>query len=144
MPVDLLVVSSQLDILIEMLNQVPNLRGVLDHLGKPPIAEGRMDPWEKQIEKLARFPRLYCKLSGMVTEADHQNWKKEHFVPYVQKVIQAFGPDRVMYGSDWPVCLLAAEYDDVINVLLHALPQEWGEAEMQKCFGENAKTFYKL
>lgn len=143
-PVDLLVVSSQLDILIEMLNQVPNLRGVLDHLGKPPIAEGRMDPWEKQIEKLARFPRLYCKLSGMVTEADHQNWKKEHFVPYVQKVIQAFGPDRVMYGSDWPVCLLAAEYDDVINVLLHALPQEWGEAEMQKCFGENAKTFYKL
>lgn len=143
-PVDLLVVSNQLEPLIELIQQVPKLRGIIDHIAKPRIAEGIMQPWENQIKQLAAFPNLYCKLSGMVTEADHQHWTKDQFVPYVRTVIEQFGPNRVMFGSDWPVCLLAADYDAVIEVLLHALPEDWSAEALDKCFGENAKLFYKL
>jgi L-fuconolactonase len=143
-PVDLLVVSSQLELLIELIRQVPKLRGVIDHLAKPRIAEGILQPWANQMQELAEFPNLNCKLSGMVTEADHHHWNKDHFVPYVRKVIELFGPSRVMFGSDWPVCLLAADYDAVMEILRCALPEDWSDNELQKCFGENAKVFYKL
>ncbi len=143
-PVDLLVVSHQLEPLIQLIQKVPQLRGVIDHMAKPRIAEGIMQPWKKQIAELAAFPKLYCKLSGMVTEADHQRWTKDQFVPYVRTIVEQFGSDRVMFGSDWPVCLLAADYDAVVEVLLHALPENWRAEAHARCFGENAKWFYKL
>ncbi|CAI6077218.1 amidohydrolase family protein [Cohnella sp. JJ-181] len=143
--VDLLVKSDQLGPLIELLKQVPGLRGVIDHIAKPRIAESAMEPWASRIEELAAaHPGLYCKLSGMVTEADHANWKAEQFVPYVRHVLACFGPDRVLFGSDWPVSLLAAGYDELVDIVERALPDTWGDAERVKLFGDNAKAFYRL
>ncbi|MDQ6417964.1 amidohydrolase family protein [Paenibacillus sp. LHD-117] len=143
-PVDLLVKSDQLDVLCELLDAVPGLRGVIDHIGKPRIAEQAFEPWAAQIERASKHPKIYCKLSGMVTEADHQTWKPEQFKPYIEHVLRVFGSERVMFGTDWPVCLLAASYDEVVDVLEGALPEEWGEQERANLFGDNAKTFYKL
>ncbi|MFC5470490.1 amidohydrolase family protein [Cohnella suwonensis] len=143
-PVDLLVTAGQLEPVIELVRQVPGLRGVIDHIAKPRIKEGVEEPWRGQIERLASFPNLYCKLSGMTTEADREAWRPEQFAPYVRHVLECFGPDRVMYGSDWPVCLLAATYDEVVGVLESALPDSWGETEKKKLYGLNAKEFYRL
>lgn len=143
-PVDLLVRSDQLDAVIALVKQVPGLHGVIDHIAKPGIADGKMEPWASQIKELASLPNLYCKLSGMVTEADHADWNAEQFVPYIRLVLDCFGSDRVMYGSDWPVCLLAAEYDEVVDILERALPVSWGPTERNKLFGDNAKAFYRI
>jgi len=143
-PIDLLVRSDQLEPVIELVKQVPGLHGVIDHIAKPRIAEGQMEPWASQIRELASQPNLYCKLSGMVTEADHAGWKADQFVPYIRHVLECFGPDRVLFGSDWPVCLLAASYEEVVDILERALPDSWGEAEKEKLFGGNAKAFYRL
>ncbi|MCV4232860.1 amidohydrolase family protein [Virgibacillus sp. LDC1] len=143
-PIDLLVRSHQLEPLLKLIQQVPGIRGVIDHLGKPPIRSGQIEPWESFMKQIARFPRIYCKLSGMVTEAEHRRWSQEDFNAYVHKVTAMFGPDRVMFGSDWPVCLLSAEYDQVVDVLAEALPKPWGEREHARLFGLNAKAFYKL
>jgi len=143
-PVDLLVTSNQLDVLNELLDAVPGLRGVIDHIGKPRIAERIVKPWAEQLERAAKHPKLHCKLSGMVTEAEHQSWKPEQFHPYIEHALHVFGVDRVMFGTDWPVCLLAASYDDVVEVLQGSLPQAWSEQDRAKLFGENARRFYKL
>lgn len=143
-PVDLLVKSNQLDTLIRLLELVPGLKGVIDHIGKPRIANQLFEPWASQIKQISNHPNIYCKLSGMVTEADHQTWQKEQFERYIWHVLQAFGSDRVMFGSDWPVCLLAASYDDVVDVLESAIPATWGAEERARLFGANAKEFYKL
>nr|WP_221468737.1 amidohydrolase family protein [Cohnella thailandensis] len=143
-PVDLLLKSDQLAEAVELAKRVPGLRGVIDHIAKPRIAEGRMEPWAEQIKELASYPNLYCKLSGMVTEADRSGWTSEQFVPYVRHVLECFGPDRVLFGSDWPVCLLAASYGEVVDVLERALPDSWGDAEKAKLFGGNAQAFYRL
>ncbi|ANA78876.1 amidohydrolase [Paenibacillus glucanolyticus] len=143
-PIDLLVLSHQLEPLLKLIQQVPSIRGVVDHLGKPPIRSGRIEPWESLLKQIAGFPSIYCKLSGMVTEAEHRRWSQEDFNKYVHKVTAMFGPERVMFGSDWPVCLLSAEYGQVVDVLAEALPKSWGEAEYARLFGLNAKAFYKL
>jgi len=143
-PVDLLVTSNQLAVLNELLDAVPDLRGVIDHIGKPQIAEGEIEIWAAHLERAAKHPSIYCKLSGMVTEADHHTWRLEHFNPYIEHALHVFGEDRVMFGTDWPVCLLAASYDEVVEVLEGNLPQGWGEQERAKLFGDNAKRFYKL
>lgn len=143
-PVDLLLKSHQLDSLNLLLDEVPGLRGVIDHLAKPPIASGSFEPWAEQMERAASHPNIYCKLSGMVTEADHRAWKPEQFERYITHVLDLFGPDRVMFGSDWPVCLLAAEFDEVVGVLERAIPQTYGERERAALFGDNAAIFYKL
>jgi len=143
-PVDLLVLARQLEPLARLLELVPNLRGVVDHLAKPSISEGLMEPWLTEMARIAARPRIYCKLSGMVTEADRQSWRYEDFVPYVRGAIELFGPKRVLFGSDWPVCLLAASYDEVAEVLERSLPESWGEAERRALYGENAKEFYNL
>lgn len=143
-PIDLLVLEHQLEPLIRLMELVPGVRGVIDHLAKPKIASGQLEPWSERIGRLAAFPNLLCKLSGMATEAAATGWKKDDFVPYVRRIIEAFGPDRVMFGSDWPVCLLAAEYDEVVDILDTALPGSWGEGERAKLYGLNAKEFYRL
>lgn len=143
-PIDLLVRSHQLEHLLKLIQQVPDMRGVVDHLGKPPIRSGEMEPWESFMKEIARYPGIYCKLSGMVTEAEHRRWNQEDFTDYVHKAIALFGSERVMFGSDWPVCLLSAEYSQVVHVLEGALPKTWGEQERARLFGLNAVEFYKL
>ena len=143
-PVDLLVKANQIPVLIKLLEAVPGLRGVIDHIAKPNIALGDYEPWASQMTELASYPSIYCKLSGMVTEADHRHWKSADFAQYVDHVIQSFGATRVMYGSDWPVCLMAASYDDVWRVANENLPATLTEAERAAIFGNNAVSFYKL
>ncbi|MGG1553798.1 amidohydrolase family protein [Paenibacillus ferrarius] len=143
-PVDLLLRSDQLAPVVQLVDRVPGLRGVIDHIAKPRIAEGQLEPWLSQMKQLAQHPDLYVKLSGMVTEADHQAWRLEDFTIYIQSVLELFGPTRVMFGSDWPVCLLAADYDQVVEILVNAIPGQWGEAERELLFGGNAERFYKL
>ncbi|MBB3111305.1 L-fuconolactonase [Paenibacillus phyllosphaerae] len=143
-PIDLLVKSDQLDVLVQLLDAVPGLRGVIDHIGKPGIAQHIFEPWATQMERLSKHPNVYCKISGMVTEADHQAWEAEHLRPYIEHALRVFGAERVMFGTDWPVCLLAASYDDVVGVLEGAIPGSWGELERVQLFGENARRFYKL
>lgn len=143
-PVDLLVVSHQLEPVVELLDRVPGLRGVIDHIAKPRIAQGSLEPWKTQMESIARHPNMYCKLSGMVTEADHANWRVEDFTAYIEHAVRIFGYDRIMFGSDWPVCLLAGSYDQVIGLLPQCMPELTQEPVQAKLFGLNAKEFYKL
>ncbi|NMO95834.1 amidohydrolase family protein [Paenibacillus lemnae] len=143
-PVDLLVTSDQLETLAEMLDRVPGLHAVLDHIGKPDIAGSQRETWSDQIHRIANHSNVYCKISGMVTEADPHGWSKEDFVPYITEVMDSFGSDRVMFGSDWPVCLMAGTYDEVMDILVSALPSNFGENEQAGLFGENAKRFYKI
>jgi L-fuconolactonase len=143
-PVDLLAISNQLPAVIKLLKLIPNLRAVLDHLGKPLIAQAQLEPWSSQLREIAGFPKLNCKLSGMVTEADPIQWKPEDFTAYIQHAIEVFGVDRVMFGSDWPVCLLASSYTEVVEVLTQGLPDTWTEMDKTKLFGSNAAAFYKL
>ncbi|MCU6707767.1 amidohydrolase family protein [Paenibacillus sp. J5C_2022] len=143
-PVDLLVVSRQLPHAVKLLEQVPHLRAVIDHIAKPRVKDAEREPWLSHMTALSRMPNVYCKLSGMVTEADHSRWRREDFMPYIRQVLELFGPERVMFGSDWPVCLLAADYDEVMDVLASGLPDNWGEEERARLFGLNAQQFYKL
>ncbi|WP_054939483.1 amidohydrolase family protein [Paenibacillus ihuae] len=144
LPVDLLVLADQLPQLIALLERVPGLRGVIDHLAKPPIASGRLEPWRSHMAEIAQHPGIHCKLSGMVTEADPQGWTHEDFTVYVHEMLDLFGPERLLFGSDWPVCLQAATYDEVIDVLRIALQDRLSPQEMEPIFGANAARFYKL
>lgn len=144
LPVDLLVLADQLPQLAELLQRVPGLRGVIDHLAKPPIASGSLEPWRTHMAEIAQYPGIYCKLSGMVTEADPEGWTQEDFSAYVHAVLDLFGPDRLMFGSDWPVCLMAATYDEVIGVMRQILRERLSPQEMKPIFGANAAGFYKL
>lgn len=143
-PVDILVTHEQLDSVIKLIDQVPNLHGVINHIAKPDIKGEMSVTWVRQMEKIASYPNLYCKLSGMVTEADHEHWVVSDFTNYIHSVIDLFGVDRVMYGSDWPVCLLAATYDEVWDIVESALPDNWSSSDREKLFGLNAKRFYNL
>lgn len=126
------------------LQQVPGLRAVIDHLSKPPIGSGELEPWRALLRRVAAFPNLSCKVSGMVTEADHANWTTEDLRPYVDHVIDSFGPDRLLFGSDWPVALQAATYSDVVNATRTLLGARLDAAGMAAAFGGNAKRFYGL
>lgn len=143
LPVDLLVRSDQLSALLKLLKEV-TFRGVIDHIAKPDIASGTRDPWELQMTEIARYPSIYCKVSGMVTEAEAYTWKKDDFIFYVHHIFREFGTDRVMFGSDWPVCLLAATYDQVYELLNNTLPNYVTEEDKQNIFGGNAMKFYQL
>ncbi|WP_213584101.1 amidohydrolase [Paenibacillus sp. J2TS4] len=143
-PVDLLVKPRHLGPVLELMQLVPELRAVVDHLAKPYIKDGIMEPWRTQLKELAQYERVYCKLSGMVTEADLTGWQKEDFIPYVHHVLESFGSERVMFGSDWPVCLLAATYSEVTHLLESCLPESVTESERELIFGHNAAQFYRL
>ena len=114
---DILIYTRHLSVAAEFVERFPRQRFVLDHLAKPPIKSGEIDEWAEGIRRLAEFPNVYCKLSGLVTEADWQHWKPEHITPYLDVAFQAFGPDRLMIGSDWPVCLVAAGYGRAMGVV---------------------------
>lgn len=140
---DLLIYHHQLPQVLAFLHKIRDVRIVVDHLAKPGIANGEMENWAKGIAALARFENVHCKLSGMVTEARWDQWTYEDLEPYIEKVFAFFGTDRVMYGSDWPVCLLAASYQQQYAAV-NRYAEKLSAGERQRVFGENAKTFYNL
>lgn len=140
---DLLIYHHQLDEALEFVRDLPEVKIVIDHLAKPNIRGGEKTHWELQMAAMATFPNVFCKLSGMVTEASWNEWKKDDFFPYLDEAFEAFGSERLMYGSDWPVCLLAGNYDaqlDIVESYISGLSAD----ERQAIMGENAIKFYGL
>ncbi|MFD0671035.1 amidohydrolase family protein [Cohnella sp. GCM10027633] len=142
-PVDLLVKERQLPAIAELVERIPHLRCVVDHIGKPNIAARSWSEWASGMERIAANPNIYCKLSGMVTEADHANWQAEDFAGYIDHVLAVFGTRRVMFGSDWPVCLLAADYSQVADIVEDRL-RKYNQDDQALIMGTNALRFYKL
>ena len=140
---DLLLYPNQLPAAIELVGLVPEQPFVVDHLAKPRIVAGEIESWEPRIRAIARHENVCCKVSGMVTEAARQGWKRDDFTPYLDVVLEAFGPERLMFGSDWPVCLLAGEYADVA-----AIPRDYfsrlSVTEQRMIWGDTAARFYGL
>ncbi len=140
---DLLIYHHQLEEALAFVKQVPEAKIVVDHLAKPSIGSSDRNHWEKNMKAISGFPNLYCKISGMVTEAKWATWKYEDFVPYLDLVFKSFGTKRMMYGSDWPVCLLAASYDQQFSIIQTYL-KTFSKAEKMLILGENAERFYNL
>ena len=140
---DLLIYSHQIGAAIKLVSQFPNQKFVLDHLAKPNIVNGKIDPWKNQIQRLAQFSNVSCKISGMVTEADHAQWQPSDFIPYLDIVFDAFGENRILFGSDWPVCLLAASYQEVYQ-LITDYTVNFSLEQRDKLFGANAERFYNI
>jgi L-fuconolactonase len=140
---DLLTIPVQLPAAIDTVRALPDLRFVVDHLSKPPIASGVLEPWATQMRALAEHDNVVCKLSGMVTEADWKGWSIADLRPYAETVLDAFGPERVMFGSDWPVCLLAASYDAVLTAA-DELAGSLSAAERAEIFEGTARRSYTL
>lgn len=143
-PFEFLTYTRHLPHVLKVFDAVPGLRAVVDHISKPEIKNRKLDPWKSLISEVAKHPNIHCKLSGMITEADHKTWTPEDLRPYVEHVLECFGPDRVMFGSDWPVCLLAGSYDQVIGSLETILKPQLNERLEADIFGGNAARFYKL
>jgi L-fuconolactonase len=140
---DLLIFPRQLPAAIALVSTFPKQPFVLDHIAKPSIKERTITPWRTHIKELATLPNVCCKISGMVTEADWKNWKPADFVPYLDVVFEAFGPDRVMFGSDWPVALLAGTYRCIFDLARDYVAPLGSQIEA-KFFGDNAIKFYQL
>lgn len=138
---DLLIFPNQLPAAIELVRRLPDQPFVLDHIAKPYVKRGELSPWREQIRELALAPNVMCKVSGMVTEADHAAWTPEQFRPYLDVVFEAFGEDRLMWGSDWPVCLLAGSYARV-HELVADYARQLSPAGQSKLFGANCAKFY--
>ena len=142
-PFDLLPRPQHLKYIPRLLDAIPDLRTVVDHIAKPLIGEGVFEPWESDLGRVADIPGVYCKISGMVTEADHASWQPDDLTPYVSRVVEMFGYDRLMFGSDWPVCTLAGTYEQVFRAAEYALGPISDEARAA-VFGGNAERFYGL
>jgi L-fuconolactonase len=141
---DLLVKTRELPAAAELVNEFPSMTFVLDHIAKPGIAAGPRDKsWETAMAPLANCPNVYCKLSGMVTEANWTNWSAADLMPYVRRVLDWYGPERCMFGSDWPVCLLAADYQRVVDTLKLTI-EDLNPNARAGVLGENAERAYRL
>jgi L-fuconolactonase len=140
---DLLVRPRELPAALSLARRLPDVRFVIDHVAKPPIASGALEPWSSRIEPFHDLPNVACKISGMVTEADWNRWTPAHLQPYVDHALDVFGPDRLLFGSDWPVCLLAATYKQVIDTVRLALAG-LTEDERAGVFGATAERTYRL
>lgn len=140
---DILIYERQLAPSVQFVDRHPDQPFVLDHIAKPQIDKNLMDPWQAHIREMAKRQNVTCKISGMVTEADHQAWTPEQLLPYLETTLEAFGPKRVMFGSDWPVCLLACEYDrwhQIVSDFANSL----SETEQASLFGGTAVQAYGL
>jgi len=140
---DLLIFPDQLKFSTELVALFPQQKFVIDHIAKPYIKRKEIDEWKRDIESIASHQNVYCKISGIVTEADWKAWKKEDFEPYLDVVINAFGPDRIMFGSDWPVCMVAASYEEMLGILKNYF-SAFSIEEQEQFFGLNATAFYNL
>jgi L-fuconolactonase len=138
-----LIYARHLPIANQFVQQFPNQKFVLDHIAKPQIKARELDGWSRGIRAIAENPNVWCKVSGLVTEADWKHWKPEDFRPYLDVVFAAFGIDRLMFGSDWPVCLLGGNYRRV-KAIVDDYTQSFSAADKEKIFGGNAVRFYGL
>lgn len=141
LPYDLLVRSRELPAALALVRRLPQLQFMLDHGAKPEIALQRWEPWNAGVTSLAACPNVACKISGLVTEADRGAWRFDEIVPYVRRLVALFGPRRLLFGSDWPVCLLAASYAQVLD-LAHATLCDLSPSELADVFAGNARRFY--
>jgi L-fuconolactonase len=140
---DLCIRHEQLCAVTELVRRVPEVQFVLDHFGKPPVKAGQIEPWAAHLNSLAKLPNVSCKISGLTTEADWQNWRPENLKPYFDIALQAFGPERVLFGSDWPVSTLATNYPGWLATVLE-LTAGAGESGRQKLFQLNAEKIYRI
>ena len=140
---DLLVHTRHLKYAKRVAETCPSLPLVIDHMAKPPIAGGEITDWAKELKSIAAYPNVSCKLSGLVTEANHTSWTTEELKPYVKQALEFFGPKRMMFGSDWPVCLLASSYERVLESF-QSLLAELSKDDRDRIFGQNAAEFYRL
>ncbi len=138
---DLLLHPRHLPVAVKLVREFPKQRFVLDHIAKPEIADGLMEPWARDICELARFDNVFCKLSGMVTEARWKQWKPEDFRPYLDVVCEAFGKGRIMIGSDWPVCTLSATYAETVGIVTEYMKRSMPDAT-EGILGVNCAGFY--
>lgn len=140
---DILIYPRHLPVAVEFARQFPRQRFVLDHLAKPPIKAGEIDAWARDLRALASLDHVWCKLSGMVTEADWRAWTPAQLEPYLDVALEAFGPERLMIGSDWPVCTVAADYGRTMDVVTQYLGR-LSRRERDLVLGENAARFWRL
>jgi len=140
---DLLLFPKHLKGATELVGLFPDQTFILDHISKPPISSGILQPWKDDLETLASRSNVWCKISGMVTEADHNRWRYEEFVPYLDTVLSAFGRERIMLGSDWPVCRLAGEYKEIMEIPLRFI-EDLKEDDKIRIYRQNAIECYQL
>jgi L-fuconolactonase len=140
---DILVFPDQLKFVKQFVDKFPKHRFVIDHIAKPYIKDNIIEGWKKDMRAIAEHQNVFCKISGMVTEAKWNSWKKADLDPYMNVVVNAFGTDRVMFGSDWPVCLVAAKYNEVLDIVKDYF-SGYSDLERDKVFGGNAIEFYSL
>jgi L-fuconolactonase len=140
---DLLVHTRHLKHVVHVAKSCPDLRLVIDHLAKPPIARNEINEWSETLKPLAQFPNVHCKMSGLVTEANWTSWQIDDLRPFVDRALELFGVDRMMFGSDYPVCLLASSYDRVLDAFQEIL-KDLNDADRDKIFAKNAARFYRL
>ena len=140
---DLLIRPQHLKSILGVAEKIPALKMVLEHMAKPPVYTGRLEPWASDFANLAKIPSLFCKVSELVTAADHTSWTVEDLKPYIHHAIDVFGFERLMWGSGWPVCLLAATYGQTLQSTLEAIGP-MNEVERSLFLGENASLFYGL
>jgi L-fuconolactonase len=140
---DILIYPKQLKCATRLVERFPDQPFVLDHIAKPFIKRGESEPWKKEMQELAQHENVWCKISGMVTEADWGKWKPADFIPYMDAVLEMYGPERLMFGSDWPVCTVAGKYEQVVGIV-----KDWAgklsESEQDRLFGKTAVKFYDL
>jgi L-fuconolactonase len=140
---DILIYPRQLPAAIDLVRKFPEQAFVIDHMAKPRVRIGELEPWAKQVEEIAAHSNVWCKLSGLVTEAEWRKWTPQQFQPYFDLVLRAFGTDRLMFGSDWPVCLLSATYAETQQLVADVI-SDLSSAEQQKILALNAMSFYGL
>jgi len=140
---DILIYPRHIKYACTLVYEFPHQKFIVDHLAKPLIKEGKIELWKKDLRKLAKADNVFCKLSGMVTEANWNSWKQEDFVPYMEIILEAFGPNRLLFGSDWPVCTVAAKYEQVLGIVTNFI-NSLSQAEQAHIMGQNAIDFYNL
>ena len=140
---DILIFPDQLKYIPQFVSSFLNQKFVIDHIAKPFIKEGKTEEWKKEMQAVAQYENVSCKISGLVTEADWESWKPEDFTPYLDAVTKAFGTKRIMFGSDWPVCLVAASYSQMLGIVTDYF-SGFSIDEQNAFFGENASAFYNL
>lgn len=140
---DLLLKPHQLHEALDLVQEFPNQKFVINHLAKPDFRNQDFEQWKNDIQEFKHFSNVYCKVSGMVTEAHWQSWKHEDFIKPLDIIFETFGTDRVMYGSDWPVCLLAGDYQQVLGIITNYI-SKLTSSEQEKIIGQNALKFYNI
>ncbi len=140
---DICIKYHQLPAAIKMVEKCPDVQFIMDHIAKPDIKNSHQEPWKENIKALAQLPNVVCKISGVVTEADHENWQPDDIRPYIEHVIDCFGPERIMYGGDWPVVRLASTYQRWFDVM-QEITKDFSHLDKSRFFQENADIIYRL